>query len=185
MCTFITATIDANVGLERLKPVFQAHRFQFLPLENPGVQRQLPKGRAYLVRACGVCDCGTAIGRGESAETNLSLEIGKLRRQGWSQVRIDRWVASKRSSAEDRASREQARVDKELSRYLEMIRAVLEVSRFGLMHHFYAGSVGDEVFEVSVARPVVPTVDALLQLPADTLQEFGLGVPTGDRPSSE
>lgn len=145
------------------------------------IEAQLPNGRAYLYHVCGVCDCGTGIGCGlddPSVHESFAKEADALRRKGWSQAKVDRWLDSKNSSVHDRTLRDLTRATKEVERYLGLARALLgvpRVERFGLMHHFYAGDVELESFNVRLS-PVVcieeATIDHLYLLPEDTLQEF-------------
>jgi hypothetical protein len=111
VCHYLTAALPKGVDLPALGPILKANRQTLTPLTNPWVEAQLPSGLAYY-SACGKhCDCGTAVGWLSQQETlEPDADDTRLRRRGWSEARIQRWLEEKNraqqsASAPARAAR--------------------------------------------------------------------------------
>lgn len=180
MCTFISATINADADLALLEATFERCRRRF---EEAPLVPQLPAGRRYLVHSVGHCDCGTEIGSG-LAFGRSKVEAGdleKLRRKGWSEAKIDRWLGQKaEAEVRDRRVGDDRLVNahQDLGIWVELVRAVLAsptVRVFGLMHDFYAHGPGYDRLPLTVLAPAPVerlTEETLYRLPGGTLAEW-------------
>lgn len=127
------------------------------PLDHPGVIRQLHEGERYFMTTRGVCDCGTEIGVSARIRTtlpdrapDLSREIQKLKKRGWSDAKVDRWVgqamadsAKKHNEAADRLTGPHP----EVARWIQFVTAVLtgkHADWIGILLHWYEGNVSTE-----------------------------------------
>jgi hypothetical protein len=180
MCTFISATVNEDTDRGLLMAALEAAGFKF---EEVPVPKQMPPGRQYLAHMSGHCDCGTAIGAARRKETfpYTYADVEKLRRQGWSEGKINRWTQQKIDAAAKNERSEQDRlqsVSQELRDWCELIRKVLTtptVKRFGIMHDFYSSGPGYEDLPLTVEAPG-PIAEleegVLFRLPEGTLIEW-------------
>ena len=102
MCHFITSTLPSTANKDSLKPVFDKYRMAFQQLDNSSVLSQLKKGLSYFVATGKECDCGTPLGgasQNRPGEFRIeSKELNRLKRKGWSQSKIERWVEEKKKT---------------------------------------------------------------------------------------
>jgi hypothetical protein len=176
MCHLITTTLSHDTELGALRPVIREHRMALAPIYNSHVATQLPRGTLYLRATQGMCDCGTALGcltRGDRDPHHAGeRDQERLRRKGWGEAKIARWVAERERSA----GRETRRA--EADRWLTFIRAVLETGRthrFGLLLHWYCGGIETERINLRDTRrlPIAQvTPDTLMEIEEDVLYEF-------------
>src|SRR5688572_15732863 len=97
MCHFITAVIPPEVAPDAAAALFAAHRLGFVVLQNPNVAAQLSDGERHILTTRGHCDCGTVLGSHREA-ANHERELEKLRKKGWGEAKIERWVEQKRAA---------------------------------------------------------------------------------------
>jgi len=186
MCTFITAVVPRGADLARLGELARQHGLGFAPCTNRFVQAQLPPGSLYLRKESEGCDCDTALGgirgRGHGDdEGGLALELARRRRLGWSERKLERWLAEKQKSGEKRGRevRERARPrEQEIGGWLAFITAALapgELQSFGLLLHFYRGDPTTERVQLrETARVPARELNAetLIHLEEDVLHLF-------------
>lgn len=156
MCRFITAVVPADIDQDSLRPILDKYGMYFKEVNNPFVNEQL--GGEVLVKATrSICECDTALGAGsrlkETDQTGLthSHEIDKLRKKGWSQHKIERWLVEKSNSAERRLTIETDKYDAELAQWCEFITLVLSngiAKRLGLLLHMYNGNLEEEQIRI-------------------------------------
>src|SRR5258708_4261955 len=106
MCTFVTATLPAHVGVQSLKLIFQKYGFTAEPLDDSIAAQHLGKDAAYFRLTSGYC-CDTSIlgcrtlGTKHSNEEAKEKKLKELKKAGWGESRINRWLqeAEKESNA--------------------------------------------------------------------------------------
>jgi hypothetical protein len=188
MCHFVTAILPASSDVECVRELARKRGFSWEPIENPSVARLLRPGETYYFTTRGMCDCGTSIGSRSrihfgSIEPDYERERKKLRKMGWSQAKLDRWLADRKSAHAKRLAALDARGDPGESharRWLDLLQAALTTrtaSSIGLLLHFYKGGVETESIPVS-KRAFVPlaelSLDRLLDVREDVIYEFGI-----------
>lgn len=154
MCHFITATVPGNADRKQVRAVIAAHRRGFQRLSNPHTQPQLPPGDQYLGLTRKMCGCGTVLGclasqEGDSAEPR-AREVEKLRKQGWSEARIERWRGGRDRTREKRGQAPEQRLA-EAQGWIDFLRALLSVegtSHVGLLLHWYRTGPEEERFAI-------------------------------------
>lgn len=116
---------------------------------NAFVVRQLEPGEKYFFTTWGMCDCGSEVGSSqrETPPTDelgdLSRDLKKFRQSGWSETKIERWLAQKRQDRVRKKAEWKTRhqtIGEELDRWIEFMRSVIEQDAarwIGVMHHFY------------------------------------------------
>ncbi|CAN5847300.1 hypothetical protein BH11MYX3_BH11MYX3_21360 [soil metagenome] len=171
MCHFITAAVPGGVSLGTLETISAHNGLQFQPLRNAFVEGQLPVGSIYLQKVSSHCDCGTVVGSTnqqndpESVVADHGLE--KLRRQGWSERKIERWQADKARTRAHRQRTEQevsASRQPEASAWTAFLREVIEQGRlayFGLLLASYRGGVASE--RITIQRIEAVSISALVE----------------------
>src|SRR5262245_39681188 len=104
MCHYITATLSHDTDLAALQPVIREHRMALSPIHNAHVEAQLPRGTLYLSATRSMCDCGTALGCLNGGDRDRyhagERDRERLRRKGWGEAKIARWVAEREALGE-------------------------------------------------------------------------------------
>lgn len=180
MCHYVTATIPNSADSDAIAAVFEAHGLGFSLVENRHVQPQLHKGDRYVLTTRGSCDCGTPIGsrRTVGRDEPHARELAKLRKRGWSEAKIRRWLEQKRETRErserqaDAAARSRT---PEAAEWVALLADVLgHAARVGLLLHWYRGGIDSE--RITLEREVVPrvelTAERLLSMREDVIYEF-------------
>ncbi|MDR2566480.1 MAG: hypothetical protein LBC97_10610 [Bifidobacteriaceae bacterium] len=183
MCYFITATIS-GAGAAELNDVLRGagSGVRFEPALNPHVQAQLDAGESYLAHKASGCDCDTWLGAATRHRPTAD-RVGRLRARGWSEARIERWLLETEGAAARLAARQASPHHGDPATgepWIAVIGAALShprVTSFGLLLHFYSGSIDAESFQFErVDRPLAAlTPDVLAAMPEDTLLSFSRG----------
>lgn len=179
VCHYLTAALPEGVDLPALAPILKTHRQTLTPLSNPWVEAQLPAALAYS-SACGKhCDCGTAVGwLAQQDPLEPGADATRLRRRGWSDARVQRWLEEKGRAHEKRfRDREGSTPHDEAEAWAAFIRALLIGGRlncFGLLLHWYSGSPETERFRLRDTRTASPDAGAILRVEEDVLTLFEL-----------
>lgn len=104
MCHYITATLPHEVELKSVAQIFDSHKLGFELISNPHVAEQIDPQAWYILTTGKHCDCGTAVGSLALQRTAKVLsydrEVMKLRKQGWSEAKIRRWLEQKEQTKE-------------------------------------------------------------------------------------
>ena len=177
MCRFIVATLPAEAALATIAPLFAARGRDCTPFVNRALARQLPPGERILRTTRGHCDCDSWLGRerDDDGEAKLSRELGKLRDQGWSETKQQRWLAEQRQRRRQKQRTDEQASTGELRRWLALVDETLALSpRLGLFVHMYEGTLDDE--QLTITRQPVPraqlTLERLRALTSDVVYEF-------------
>ena len=184
MCHYVTAVLPTRVPSEAAHAVAAKHHLQFDPIANRFVRQQLARSEGYFRVGRGMCDCGTPLGNRDLASVDDTLrQAAKLRKRGWGETKIERWIEQQRQNRiraeRDRASRES--IDGPgLRTWLSFLHAVLRdpgVSSIGLLLHWYSGTLVDERLEIRSREAMVVedlTEDMLTGIHEDVLYVFSL-----------
>src|SRR4051794_2456525 len=98
MCHYVTAYVPAGADLTAVEAILDSYNFGFSIVENRHVAQQLGSRTVQILTTRGMCDCGTSLA---SARTGGRLEapndshLQKLRKKGWGESRIQRWLDEK------------------------------------------------------------------------------------------
>ena len=175
MCHFVTASIPRSADTPRFRRLVEDHGLAFEPLSNAAVQRFLRPDEAYFRATRGYCDCGTCLVRGGGSQTKAGdRKLRELRRRGWSETKIGRWLESTDPAAKDRGTRPTQ------DEWRTFIVAALEsgVPCVSLLVHWYAHGLSDESIEIQRRAIVEPTALPLAGgFEEDVLYTFALAGP--------
>lgn len=155
MCRFITAAVPADIDLPAVKPLLDKYGMSFKEVRNSFVESQL-EGDRYARVTGSVCDCDTVLGsvsaQGEvQTKATVSGDIEKLKKKGWSQHKIERWLAEKSGATDRHQEADRSKSVAELAQWREFISVMLldkSTNRLGLLIHMYSGSLEDEQIQI-------------------------------------
>lgn len=185
MCYYITATMAPGGDESAVRRLAAAFMLKWEPLENPGVLKQLCDGELYFLTTRGMCDCETEFGAGLRAadslsplERDLTRDVKKFKKKGWSEAEIDRWIEKTMLEAARKRQKVAAYLrgpHPELDRWIQFVSAVLAdalADWVGVLLHWYAGDIRTEAIWAGNRRWVNSsdfTQDYLLTAEEDTL----------------
>jgi hypothetical protein len=175
MCHFIAAVVPASADLRVLSEVAIRNGRRLEQLHRPAIQAQLGFGEVYLRTTVGPCDCGTSLGsaRRESAATPPPRDhLGRLKKRGWSDTKIRRWLEQQEQADAKRAAKVPEACTASWRTFLDEGLAPKDVRYIGLLLHF-----GDLSEPIQLARRQVVALsqaDAafLSMIEEDVLYEF-------------
>lgn len=154
MCLFITATLPRNASLNCVAPIFEAHRLSFKKISNPYVLNQLHAGDVYVSTTTSHCDCGSVLGslnrRNKDETEDHEHELKKLRRKGWSEAKIQRWLEQKEQTKEKHLREDEALagrntpVARDWAEFISELLGSRCTDRIGILLHFYHTGVDSE-----------------------------------------
>jgi len=185
MCHFITGLIDKQTSLDDLNEVGGDYAITFDKCDNDFVKSQLKINEDYLVKRTKFCDCGTQLGL--AARTNTpdatrieKQEVDKLKKKGWSETKINRWLTDREKTIE----KDKVRYDRIVNgvhldienwiEYLKKIFTSTKVQHFGLLLHWYNGGLESERIKLKDRIKIKVselTPDALLKMNEDVVYD--------------
>ena len=190
MCHYITATMGPNSDESAVRRLAKASLLKWEPLDKPGVMTQLRSGERYFLTTRGMCDCGTEIGVSvRTARTlpprdpDLSREIKKIKKKGWTDAKIDRWIEQTKSDVARKHLDSETRLcgpHPEVDRWIQFVSSVLAgnyADWIGILVHWYGGNVATEAIAAGNRRWLTLddfTEDYLLNAEEDTLHTIAL-----------
>lgn len=185
MCHFITGVIDKQTTLHDLNMAGRHNAIAFDKCGNEFVRAQLNADEDYIVKRTKFCDCGTHLGLTARMDVpdNMRVErreVDKLKRKGWSEVKIKRWLTDREKTIE----KDKIRYDRIVNgvhidienwiEYLNKIFTDTKVQHFGLLLHWYKGRLDSERIKVKgriELKLTNLTADALLRMEEDVIYE--------------
>lgn len=196
MCHFITMILPAGTDLGSTSRVFGQHHFKPVEMSDHRVLPLLQSGEIYFHPTGKICDCGTALGslgrRPEAARTSAEI-FTRLRKKGWSETKIQRWMAQQVQTAERDKRVHDARVNavagSDPDGWCSILRGLLCDLRLpyaGILLHWYSGGLPTEAINAR-GRMSVPMddklPDTLFRMKEDTLYIIGKHPPAFARHS--
>ena len=174
MCHFVTGIVSGKITLEEVNAIGRASHLQFRVCQNEFVQKQLRGGEIYIEKRCNHCDCGTPLGILNRDFSNhvkrvTEADILKLKRKGWSETKIQRYLDSKNKKIEQVADGNETR---EWINFLGKLFAETPVKAFGILLHWYGA--GTETERIGINKRVLIkkselTANHLLAIEEDVL----------------
>jgi hypothetical protein len=178
MCHYVTAVLPGSANHAALAEIAARHGRTLEPQQSPSVEAELRTGERYFLTTRGHCDCGTALGALNEAETRLQHraraaedEELKLRRKGWSEAKITRWKEQK----SEQLARPQTVPDAtDWEQLLKDMLSSRQTSSVALLLHWYNGPIEARIHlhGRQVVRLADLTSDLLGRMREDVLYEF-------------
>jgi hypothetical protein len=185
MCHYITATLPIKDDIASVASIFKSHGFGFELISNPHVAEQIGPQDCYVLTSGKYCHCGTALGsltnRVPAKAINFEAQVKKLRKQGWSEAKIKRWLEQKEQTKERHLRDDEALAkggDPELDRWIMLFKELIKVRQLptvGLLLHWYHGSVEGERIKFQRRerfRLSELTAERLMRIEEDVLYEI-------------
>ena len=176
MCTYIMTVLPAGTDLDRAKKEYKQFGLRFWVREE---RPPTISPHDFYVGTAKHCDCGTALGSAyipPSPMKSPEEHIPKLKKRGWSQAKIERWLAEKRAHSIDSETALDEGTIQQLARWHAFIEHVLQsrlASRLGIFVHFYNERFGADIIRQIERVPLSRVTPELLRNMADdTLYEF-------------
>lgn len=168
MCHFITGVFTGKVSVESINAIGKDFELKFENCVNDFVQSQLKSREHYIIKWSKYCDCGTLLGSLNEEKTNniqrvKKSELEKLKKKGWSNFKIERYIADKNKNIQKQAfSLEQQKERaveniKEWTDFINRLFAETSVESFGLLLHWYSGLVETERIKISGRETILST----------------------------
>ena len=188
MCHYITATLPQKADINKAREIFLAYQLGFEEIENPSVKEQIEKGDHYVLTTSGMCDCGTVLGsefrekiaRGRSETIRVGNELEKLRKKGWSETKISRWMREVELAKQKGEQKIELAHEASLSSaqdWLSFVRDILgsrATDRIGLLIHMYNGPITGRI--KIKGKKTIPVKklneDVLLRMEEDLVYDF-------------
>lgn len=183
MCHYITASLPGSVDLKSIVPVFDSHNVGFELISNAHVTQQLDPQDLYILTSGKHCDCGTALGslnRDPEKVVSYERELKKLRKQGWSEAKIQRWLEQKEETNQRHAREDDARVKRgspELNSWIGLINDLIGsklTPRLSILLHLYHGAIESERIKIQRRERVKlaeVSSERLMKIEEDVLYE--------------
>ena len=186
MCTFIATVLPPAADAARVGSLAKTHGLGWRELPNRHLTAQAERGSAWFATYRKQCDCGTALGsngiEGVVPPEDPTVEVPGLKRRGWSDTKIRRWLDAKRKSMARRHRIDDAEAETttpEVEAWITFLEAVTgsgATDRIGVLIHFYAGNMAGERIAITRRDRVAiadVTTKLLRTMESDVLYEFG------------
>ncbi len=129
MCHFIMSIFPQSAKIQAIELVYKQQQLDFRLAEQPDVRirQYLNSGEACYWTGSGVCDCGTALleKSDDEAPDKLQRQLDNLRKKGWREQKIQRWLSSKSEKSDSQAAIEKSNYDSEIVKWQSILGAVL------------------------------------------------------------
>jgi len=179
MCHFITAICSSKTKLSDINIIGEAFDLQFEDCENEHIMKQILTTEKYLIKTSKICDCGTSLGESSYKNNKTARvqksEIDKLKKKGWTETKITRYIADKKKNEGKVAQQNELilnRKSNELDNYINFIQELLkktDIETFGLLLHWY--SKGPENENIKLTERKIISTKNLTVLDLKTLEE--------------
>jgi hypothetical protein len=151
MCHFITL-IAPTEDAEAVRAVMERHGRAARPIDNPSVRKVLREGERQYLTTRGHCDCGTTLAprhrSAEGFEERLATQADRMRRKGWSDAKITRFIEDRRK-ADARPGGGGVDSLELWHAALRDLRDELKLPYAGLLVRLYSGEIATERFRAS------------------------------------
>lgn len=184
MCYFITGIYSGPVTLDEINAAARKYNFEFFFRESHNIQRQLKTDEIYILKAAG-CDCDTPLGSlrrllddegvSEQELKKQAQELQNLRKKGWGEAKIQRYLDDKEHAGEKQI-RKMPWTRGAIEEWMRFLKELFEntaIRTFGLLIHFYYGD-NEDIHPLKRRTVPLPdlTEDTLLMMEDDILYVF-------------
>ncbi len=134
MCTYISVALPKSAKLDACRIEFSSKRLALDQMDPSGHPKGLLATENYFFTCTGMCDCGTMLGSARCAfanrlENKPDVIAAKLRKQGWSEKKIQRRLDDLKKAIAKSKRRSDGLHDhfsRELENWIELIRSLLD-----------------------------------------------------------
>ncbi|MBS1715392.1 MAG: hypothetical protein JST30_13765 [Armatimonadetes bacterium] len=147
VCDFLYVFVPDSSGLSVIQDLLESEGLGFKTVDGPSPAAKLPDGTVQILATPGHCSCGTAIGGYYDQPVHLRApddkEVLKLKRKGWSDSRIQRWLDEKTAHLNEVGRAKSARDGAELDQWVGVLKGAVDSGAtdwIGLSLHFEGGA---------------------------------------------
>jgi hypothetical protein len=145
MCHFIKLVLPAQPDVSALRDIVKRHGRALEPISEARVDRELPTGDQAFLTTTGHCDCGTRLAnrRLKRREHDQDREVARLRREGWSEAKIQRWREQRGEAVARRARAKAKSKEQEVEDWRALVSDLLDakVDHVGLLVHWVTDDI--------------------------------------------
>ena len=105
MCQYIILTLSKDINLESIKPVFTKYGLAQKVILNQFVAEQIKKNDYYVNTTSNMCDCDSIVAsnfKKLSTNQRYKSSIQRMKKKGWSESKIARWIEQKQSGSREK-----------------------------------------------------------------------------------
>lgn len=156
MCLYVTMLLPKGVNPDSVAHASGRGDSAFPPIENGAIQSQARPGDHYFRANRAICDCGTPLGAALRTAERIPLDeaeaASRLRKKGWGEARIARWLAEKRQAQAQQDAKVATRSEAAAGyaefwvRFLHSALTSGYTPRITLLLHWYRSGVETEYF---------------------------------------
>ncbi len=144
MCHFIKLVLPSQADVPALRKIVKRHGRVLEPISEARVDRELAPGdQAFLTT--GRCDCGTGLANRKSKrrEHDEDREVARLRREGWSEAKIQRWREQRGEAVARKAQAKAKSRGQEVDDWRALVSDLLDakVDHVGLLVHWITDDI--------------------------------------------
>ena len=184
MCTYIAAMIEVGSDSTQVQSLAVQHGLGWEEFSNHHLISQVAPGSKWFLTSRKHCDCGTALGsagKRPASTHDPASDVPALRKRGWSEAKIGRWLADK-SAADARRLEYQTRgsgLIREPENWIEFLTASIAAKaadRVGVLLHEYTRTISQERIAITrreTVRASAATPELLWKMEFDVLYQFG------------
>jgi hypothetical protein len=175
MCLFVAAIVPQKAMTPEFAAVASRHGMPLSPLSNATLGQQLAPTEQVWITTRSHCDCGSELfSRPKRTPRNLERERQKLKKKGWGEAKIEKWIqATERSRLTSPTERVVTR--REWLGFLSEALALRTTPYVAILGHSYGGDLSIEELRLEGrTRRLVEELDgpAFEALTEDTVHEF-------------
>lgn len=148
MCKFITLIIQPKIEIEKFKNIFSTHNFNSSSVENQSIRQQYGKDANIIFPTKAHCDCGSVIGipsnnlSEEEKQQRLHKQIDKLKKKGWSNIKIERWLQERYK--DNKQENRELEKKEECNNWIAFFKRLLadkNVKQVSILAHWYHSDI--------------------------------------------
>lgn len=136
MCLFLTLVLPADARPDALRPLLASHRLRLDPARDRELVPALVAGEQAFTTG-GYCDCGTALALRRSRRAIGPGEVARLRRSGWSEAKVKRWIEQRKGDVERKERKRDAEGRSEITFWQGLLGELLDsgLAQVGFLVH--------------------------------------------------
>jgi hypothetical protein len=145
MCHFIKLVLPAQADIPALREIASRHGRVLNPISEPRVDHELPPGDHAYLATTGHCDCETGLVNWKSMrrEHDEDREVVRLRRDGWSEAKIQRWRSQRGEAVARKIDARTKSREHELEEWRSLLSDLLDtkIDHVGILVHWVTDDI--------------------------------------------
>lgn len=165
MCFFLTGYLKSDSDVKAVRKIAIDHNLAWTPIKNDSIMEQLESGATQYLTNKEICGCYLSpTGHWwvtNTKDSDLEKKVKKLRKKGWSESKINKWVEEKEK---DISRKFDSLVTSGLDgkNWLSFLSEVFEsgsASSVGVLFHFYGDLEKETIDLISETSHSIGEID--------------------------